>query len=184
MSAIADAGAAADTLGYSIEPDAPIIIACVQRKLDVTSLNIWLWELDNREPTLNEFAGFLAKLAKKVQSNLVPLPVQSTSGVITRRAEPNAPHGFFKAKIGPSKGAVAKKAKIVCPRCEGGHLLHRCLQFRTLTLSAKVETVARARVCANCFAPSHATADCGFGACKRCDVKHNSLLCPRAQNNM
>lgn len=128
LSAIADAGAAADKLGYSIEPDASIIIACVQRKLDETSRSIWLWQLDNKEPTLHEFAGFLTKRAKKVQSELAQLPVQSTLGVITQRAEPNA-HGFFKAQNGSSKGAVAKKAKIVCPRCEGGHVLHHAYSF-------------------------------------------------------
>lgn len=168
FTAITNAGTMARNLGYSIEHDAAIIIACVQRSLDATSQGIWLWQLKDREPTLNEFAEFLADLAKRIPTLSRPTPSAIKPN---GRSEVNGAN--------ESKGAVPKKAKIVCPRCEGPHLLHRCEQFRALTLRAKVETVNRAKICANCFAPSHYTADCIVGACKRCDSNHNSLLCPK-----
>lgn len=170
FTAIINAGTMAHNLRYSIEHDAAIIIACVQRNLDATTQGIWLWQLKEREPTLNEFAEFLADLAKRIPTLSCP----TTSAIKPNgRSEVNGST--------ESKGAVPKKPKIVCPRCEGPHLLHRCEQFRTLTLAAKVETVRRAKICANCFSPSHATVDCAIGVCKRCKTNHNSLLCPGVQ---
>lgn len=179
LTVIANAGTMANNLGYTIEHDSAIIISCVQRNLDTTSQGIWLWQLNDREPTLNEFVEFLAQLTKRIPAITSQAQFPSTSRAAVGRADSNASRS---SANGQEKSA--KKAKVVCPRCEGSHLLHRCEQFRTLTLSAKVETVRRAKVCANCFAPSHYTGDCIVGACKRCGAKHNSLLCPRAQNNM
>lgn len=179
LTVITNAGTMANNLGYTIEHDSAIIISCVQRNLDTTSQGIWLWELKDREPTLNEFVEFLAQLTKRIPAITSQAQFPSTSRAAVGHADSNASRS---SANGQEKSA--KKAKVVCPRCEGSHLLHRCEQFRTLTLSAKVETVRRAKVCANCFAPSHYTEDCIVGACKRCGAKHNSLLCPRAQNNM
>lgn len=165
LKAITSAATEAKNRGYTIEHDSAIIIACVQRSLDGESQAIWAWELADREPTLDEFVNFLMERTKRIPKAAKPKPVPSISQSVK----------------GQEKGAGAKKSKVTCVRCGGPHHLHRCEQFRALVLRAKIETVERAKLCANCFSHLHSTKGCSFGECKRCQTKHNSLLCPKAQ---
>lgn len=83
-------------------------------------------------------------------------------------------------RAGPAAPEAKRSRGVVCPRCQHAHPLHKCAQFSALTLAARVQTVVGEELCHNCFSADHATNDCAKGTCKRCDVKHNSLLCPRS----
>lgn len=175
--------------GYTIERDQILIVALLHRILDVTSQSLWSWHIEGQEPTLSAFIGFLTKRAKRITpkelpswasmmesnsraSSFVSAGASSTSHVVV----PSTSNGTT------TSGAMAKKVKTVCVRCQGEHFLHRCPQFRTLTIPAKRATLNQARLCHNCFSATHATSDCKKGVCKRCNSKHNSILCPKVDS--
>lgn len=185
LKTLSNASEAARKLKYSLEHDTAVIIAAVQRKLDVTSQSLWNWQLEKGEPTLDGFANFLAKRASMIApielgakpsvSNVCASTSKACTGAIPKQNVPVNKNMVFKDFSGkPEK----KRAKTSCPRCSADHYLHRCDLFRKLILSAKIDTIERARLCRNCFSPAHSTADCAKGECKKCKVKHNSLLCP------
>lgn len=201
---ITEAAKDARDKGYSIKHDATLIIACVHRQLDEVSRALWTWQTENQEPSLDQFIGFLIKRAKRISPSELTTsnprartnsPIPSTSRAVLDTACATVPYtGTIpkqRAVASTSRenpydlvfGTSAKKQKTVCPRCEADHFLHRCPQFKTLTLRAKLATIDKAKLCHNCFAASHVTAQCKKGDCKRCGVKHNSIICPKSEND-
>lgn len=193
LTTLISAAEAARKLEFSLVHDTAVIIAAIQRKLDITTQTLWSWQLEKTEPTLDGFVSFLTKRA----SMIVPIergekPALSNASSSSSRALASTSGAWAstsgaipKQKAGVSKDLVfkqdakpdKKRAKTSCPRCSADHYLHRCEQFRTLTMTAKLETVDRARLCRNCFSSQHTTTECAKGDCKKCKVKHNSLLC-------
>lgn len=154
INAITEVNERAAQLGYSIEPDVRSIIGHLHSQLDPTSQTLWLWQLEAEEPSLDCFIHFLTKRARTM------VPTEKSAG-----------------------GNSAKKKKVRCVRCEADHYLHKCAPFKALTLRAKWDTVRQAKLCANCFMASHKVEACPVGPCKRCNEKHNSLMCPKADFN-
>lgn len=111
-----------------------------------TFTELYVVELGSRAQTTHSLMDFLVLRAKRINPQEMAhrifhqKPVASTSGASTSAV---------------STGAVpeqAKKAKTSSVRCRAQYYLHRCPQFRALTLRAKLETVNEAKLCHNCFA--------------------------------
>lgn len=168
---------------FSIVPDSPIIIAAIQRKLDLTSRTVWSWYQEVNEISLDNFVLFLTKRAKSIEP--AELATNQNGCKPCTGALPKISKASSSASInqpGPS-GAAAKppkKVRAFCPNCHGEHFLHRCDLFRALLLKDRREIVDRASLCRNCFSSLHATSACKIGGCKRCkNAKHNSLVCAK-----
>lgn len=69
------------------------------------------------------------------------------------------------------------------PRCqhcgENGHHIVRCPAFLDLGVIDRTRRVDALQLCRNCF--RRHIEECWFAACHYCNVKHNSLLCPRRE---
>lgn len=67
-----------------------------------------------------------------------------------------------------------------CPYCGENHRLIRCPWFKNLDLQGRWYHALNMGACLNCLRWGHSSFRCiKEGACKRCGVRHNSLLCPR-----
>lgn len=68
-----------------------------------------------------------------------------------------------------------------CLLCKSNHLLYACSQFLGLDLKSRLKFVRDNKLCENCLRPGgHTSADCRFGPCRKCESKHNSLICDKA----
>lgn len=71
-----------------------------------------------------------------------------------------------------------------CPLCNGGHRIIRCPTFVRLTLLDRWFQALSLGVCLNCLRRGHSSFTCYLtGSCRRCNKRHNSLLCPRQPAN-
>lgn len=85
--------------------------------------------------------------------------------------------------IGISEIYVRRPARR-CPYCGEDHRMHRCLQFRALQLLERWYHALNNGVCLNCLRWGHSSFRClKEGACRRCGVRHNSLLCPHNRDD-
>lgn len=73
----------------------------------------------------------------------------------------------------------------ICPICPGGrHKLYRCTTMLRAGLQERWFRALRAGVCLNCLIRGHSSFTCmNVGACKACQQRHNSILCPQNENN-
>lgn len=85
--------------------------------------------------------------------------------------------------IGVSEIYVRRPAR-QCPYCGEDHRMYRCLQFRALRLLEKWYHALNNGVCLNCLRWGHSSFRClKEGACRRCGVRHNGLLCPHNRDD-
>lgn len=178
LEAIAAVRATATELNFSIAQSTNMLIALIQHKMDSTSKEIWSFQLEHEEPSLDQLVSFLLKRSERLRSE------RTSFGIAQRNREREAQA----SQPGPSsQGATAlppaKKKKTVCPYCHQDHFLHRCDMFKKLGLADKMAVLKRNTLCINCFSPAHATQVCKQGVCKRCNLKHNSLLCSKLDSN-
>ncbi|XP_011165208.1 uncharacterized protein LOC105199705 [Solenopsis invicta] len=77
-----------------------------------------------------------------------------------------------------SVAAVASEAKSTeCLTCsQGKHRIYQCPAFLNLTPQARNKEIKRLKLCFNCFKGGHSIEACGFGTCRLCHKKHNTLL--------
>lgn len=172
--AIAEVRANAAELHFSMDREWRWIFALIQSRMDVVSRSLWEWQIDRHEPTLNGFIDFILKRSNRLH------PHQRCAA---RAAQPSTSRASSAGGGGenqPSASQKAKKSKPVCVNCGGEHFLHKCDGFRALTIKQKRAVLEMHRLCHNCFSSAHLTGSCAQGACKRCQTKHNSLLCPKA----
>ncbi|KAJ8912987.1 hypothetical protein NQ315_000044, partial [Exocentrus adspersus] len=54
--------------------------------------------------------------------------------------------------------------------------INTCQSFLELTVRDRIIAIAERRLCKNCFRKNHHTKDCIGSNCKRCNLKHNTLL--------
>ncbi|XP_062710860.1 uncharacterized protein LOC134288944 [Aedes albopictus] len=73
-----------------------------------------------------------------------------------------------------------------CAKCSSEHPIHMCEDFKKMDLQCKRELVQKAKLCYNCFRPSHSAKNCAsksvcrIGGCKQ---RHHTLLCPKIENS-
>lgn len=132
--------------------DEKTIIAYVQSILDDSSKVAWDFFFPD-EPSLKALQNFLMKRANQLPA-----------------IEPEQHRNPF----------ASRRENDGCPRCGGAHKLHRCELFKIMHFAARWKFVTNEHLCENCFDSYHSTVQCPIGACKKCNVQHNSLLCKRS----
>lgn len=70
----------------------------------------------------------------------------------------------------------------LCPNQQ--HWPYRCPKFKMLPIADRLAYVERRKMCAGCFSLKHMSANCTDRKCPRCNVRHNSCLCPHNQHAM
>lgn len=140
------------------------------------------WELQRRSenPTTMEMLDFLDRQAKALTG--VQFVERKGQPDNRKRASSNRNDRNDFKRANDEKGSSSKTDKSVdfrlCKVCKESHPLHRCPTFLKMTLSERKKCVREHELCHNCLRPSHFSKDCFAKACLRCNIKHNSLLCP------
>ncbi|XP_036142127.1 uncharacterized protein LOC118645359 [Monomorium pharaonis] len=63
-----------------------------------------------------------------------------------------------------------------CPMCGSSHYLYNCEEFAKLSVKDRIFKVQQKRLCFNFLRGKHRNVDCTLGPCKKCPLKHNTLL--------
>lgn len=63
-----------------------------------------------------------------------------------------------------------------CSFCKQPHTIYTCKDFLELDVPERVKRVTDLKLCPNCLCTGHPVKACHSGPCKKCKVKHNSLL--------
>lgn len=80
-------------------------------------------------------------------------------------------------KSADSKGKGKMPTKYSCYMCSLQHPLYSCQQFLDLNLNERLKVVDEKGLCKNCMRLGHSSDECRLGPCRKCEQKHNSLLC-------
>ncbi|XP_045499305.1 uncharacterized protein LOC123696951 [Colias croceus] len=64
-----------------------------------------------------------------------------------------------------------------CLLCNEKHQLYSCQKFLDLSPQHRLNLITDKDLCINCMRPGHSVGTCLFGPCRKCEQKHNSLLC-------
>lgn len=165
-------------MGYPVEHYDLIFVHELHDKLDNETAKAWELQRNTEDPTLQDLLDFLDKQAKAlIGSRLI-----EQEGA-TNRKRPNhfddrrndAKRAKFEST--PERKDVGKPNKNECRCCKEKHALIHCAKFKKLSLSERKKLVRDHELCLNCLKPFHMAKDCYAGACVRCQVKHNTLLC-------
>lgn len=179
LDAITTVRATAAELHFTIAQSTKMLIALIQHKMDNTSKEIWTFQLGRSDPTLDELVDFLLKRSERLRSDQTSVAIAQR----IREREARSAQSPGPSSQGATALPPAKKKKALCPYCHLEHFLHRCEMFKKLSLAEKLAVLKRNTLCINCFSPAHATQLCKQGVCKRCNLKHNSLLCSKLESN-
>lgn len=143
---------------FSLEQLQLMIIGYVHHLMDPTSQTIWMWQIEDTQPTFDVLIEFLLKRSRTMEPDSAE---SSTDG----------------------QGTSKKKRK-VCQKCGSDHFLHRCPAFLILNVQQRRKVINELRLCHNCFSSLHTTNQCSVGPCKACAPnKHNSLVCLKNNQN-
>lgn len=163
-------------LHFSLDREWRWIIAFIQSRMDEISRSLWVWQMDRKEPTLDDLLHFIIKRSNRLEPH-ERSAARSAQPSTSRAAQPSTSRA---SSTGGGAVPKSKKTKTVCVDCGGDHFLHKCEVFRAHTMKQKRLVLETNRLCHNCFSSAHLTGACSQGVCKRCQAKHNSLLCPKA----
>lgn len=138
-----------------------LIIYLISTKLDPITARKWeQYKIDNEVPTLENLKAFLKGRADMLET----LEVKSNSErKVFRQQSSTNTKGFFSGT--PS-----------CAYCKKGHYINNCNEFIKLPVQERIEKVRNLKVCINCLKFGHHSKICRLGNCKRCNLKHHTLL--------
>lgn len=81
-----------------------------------------------------------------------------------------------KVRCNVSTSDVKQQFKRVCPFCKLNHNLYSCQTFLDQTIDNKINFINKNKLCMNCMRSGHGPAACRFGPCRKCSLKHNTIL--------
>lgn len=151
-------------------------------RLDFHTARAWEMHRESETPTIKEMLAFLDKQAEALMNSHVQ--EQKPFHENRKRQWQGKPNHFnksMKPNITLKNGAIATSIKtehLASKVCEkGSHPVFRCEKFRAMNLNDRKKNATEKKLCYNCLSPSHTIRECESSNCKRCDKKHNSLLC-------
>lgn len=152
-------------------------------KLDASTSKEWELYLNSETPKLSTLLKFIDWQAKAL--SIVQFSENRESRDNRKRIAPKSEHKHekrMKYEHEQSSSSTKKSEQKTCVVCNENHAVHRCSKFLKSNLMARRKIVREHSLCNNCLRASHYVKDCMARACLRCNVKHNSLLCPENPN--
>lgn len=73
---------------------------------------------------------------------------------------------------------VANQTRSRCPVCSENHYIYTCQQFFKLDVKGKEDIVKAKSLCFNCLKQNYLASVCRSGHCRKCTIKHHTLLHP------
>lgn len=177
-------------LDYPVEHFDLIFVHGLHDRLDPETSKAWELNRKSENPTVFDMLNFLDRQAKALTGAQF---VERKSNFDNRKRFSNEREHHhekkkFRMEKEPAKEdnnkTIPKFEPIECKLCKGEqHPLIRCLKFKTMNLAARKKFVREHQLCNNCLRPAHFSKDCHANACFRCNIKHNSLICPENPKN-
>lgn len=148
----------------------PLIIYLITARLDSETAREWeMNRVVDRLPTLAELHAFLERRAIGIARAENSLRQEQQSNV-------NSEANSASDGANESKQNI-KRSDMSCGLCKGGHQTFKCPDLVKLSVQNRIDKVNSANLCLNCLRSGHQAIHCPYGVCRRCDMKHNSLLC-------
>lgn len=176
-------------IGCPVEHWDDMIVYVLIVRMAPRTLQAWETSQDLREmPTLVEILNFLERRSRGIINLQQNQP--STSG--ENNSVKNKNNGAIQkdTRLKQPKQPMANRNEswndVGCYHCNLPHPLHRCIQFRNMSVNQRRDRTREMKLCFNCFKPTHNSnsKSCPFGECKHCPGKrHNTLLCPKVSQN-
>lgn len=168
------------TMEYPVEHFDLIFVHKLHEKLDPETRKAWELYRKSEFPPISEMLKFIdwqANALVGVQGN-----VQKDSKENRKRIGQKSDQKPFEKRPKPEHDKSVfnghnSSEPIKCAICDEPHRVYKCSKFLKMNLSARKKAVRDKNLCHNCFRNSHYSKDCPSNACKRCNIKHNSLLC-------
>lgn len=169
-------------LDYPVRNYDLFIVHGIHERLDGETSKAWEFFRGSETPTVQELLDFLDRHAKAL-SNVHSLEQKEASKKRKHEeTQPNSEGRRFKAE--KPEGETGKRLlPNMCAICNNKHPVHACPSFLKMNQASRKKNVKEHNLCRNCLKPHHISKDCYGGPCSRCDVKHNSLLCPENPAN-
>lgn len=172
------------SLKYPVQHYDAIFVHALHDRLDPNTSKEWELHRTSETPKLSTMLQFIDWQAQALSN--VQFGENHKLRDKRKRVAPKIEHKNEKrAKTDYDKfNNSSKNVELkVCALCKGDHALHRCSKFQKMNLILRRKTVRDNSLCYNCLRSSHMVKDCLVQPCRRCNVKHNSLLCPENPNN-
>ncbi|CAH2227057.1 jg22783 [Pararge aegeria aegeria] len=176
-------------LGEPVDSWDTILIYIIVSKLDKTTERAWE---QYRNTILNKSED--SKSPLRVDVLLVFLKDRADmldtlqANVTTKMNENRKLHTQTNSKVHCNVSSTKGKPHIVqrsCLLCKSNHSLYACSQFLNLDLNARLKFVHDNKLCENCLrSGGHSVSDCRFGPCRKCDKRHNSLICDKLDSGI
>ncbi|XP_011884073.1 PREDICTED: uncharacterized protein LOC105571213 [Vollenhovia emeryi] len=151
-----------------------VIIYLMSTKLDVFTKREWdKYTLNVKKLTLKEMMEFLTKQRKYLERNTERSTI-TNSGAETSTTQKGLKQG--RQSKGSSSATYVTADTLKCSMCGASHYLYNCEQFTNLSVKDRISKVQQNKLCFNCLKGKHRNVDCTLGPCKKCPLKHNTLL--------
>lgn len=122
--------------------------------------------------TLNDLLGFLKDRADMLETLIVSHSKGSDSRKQSAAVVPKVHCNVSTTKPSTKQRSFRKQ----CLLCNANHSLYACQRFLDLTHDEKTQFITNKKLCENCLRTGHSLIDCRFGPCRKCNIKHNTLL--------
>lgn len=152
------------SLGEPTESWDSLLIYIILSKLDQNTEREW--ELAKGGSTFQELLDFLKGRANILESRAYKLQESS------RDTENSSASRHSKPRH--SKSFISNQIK--CQFCSKDHKIINCADFLKLNINQRSDFIKQRGLCLNCFHPGHVNRGCKYGKCRKCGMKHHTLL--------
>lgn len=157
------------SLGQKTDEWDTLLIHLIISKIDHYTHKEWEKTLvtDNM-PTLKQLTDFLKQRCQILESTTI-----ENRNNTTNVQKSNA---FNSSNFTNNKRQVLNAVKLSCGFCQGAHRIYTCPEFSKIPVSDRSNFIKTNRFCFNCLIPGHKNTDCRSKTCKKCNLKHHTLL--------
>ncbi|XP_047543273.1 uncharacterized protein LOC125075609 [Vanessa atalanta] len=149
------------TLGESTMHWDTLIIYLMNSKLDPKTSRDWEERKSTlNKITLNDFMSFLKNKADLLET------IHINNNINKYKNRNDQIKGLLNTNIYIPK----------CPLCKNTHKIYNCETFLNQSISDRIESARKLKLCNNCLRPGHRVHKCKSGSCTKCSLKHNTLL--------
>lgn len=168
---------------YNVDHLDVFFVHGIHDRLDSETSKEWELHRASETPTIYEMLDFLDRQAKAL-SGAKYVDKKSTNESKKRNSNNFERNDNKRARFDDSKKSEVKfEHQGGCWLCKENHPLTRCPQLKGFSFYDRKKYIREQQLCNNCFKPNHRAVQCLAGPCIRCNLKHNSLLCPENPNN-
>lgn len=160
-------------LGQDINNWDCLLIFWISQKIDNATLCDWERQMRNKSesPTIDEFLEFLRERANFVDSLDYKCNQMRDKPLSKINKEP------IRGTKRETTRSLVVSGQYVCSYCKGEHSIYSCEGFLALSAVERKDFVKNSSsICANCLRIGHSISKCKLGPCRKCKLRHNTLL--------